>query len=118
MNIINISLVDSFGNNITLKGYLTIPNDTNTNSLVIFVHGSGSSKDSTRNQYLARELNKNGIATFLFDLLTKEEQEPDKKVEKIQNQMPGLTLNKFMLCCTTMKIDNTTLNYDRNKLPI
>lgn len=31
----------------------------------------------------------------MFDLLTKEEEEPDKKVEKIQNQISGLTLNKF-----------------------
>ena len=80
--LINTSLVDSLGNSIFLDGYLTIPdknNDriTNTkrNSLVIFVHGSGSSKDSPRNQYLAKELNKNGITTFLFDLLTKEEEE-------------------------------------------
>jgi putative phosphoribosyl transferase len=54
-----------------------------------------SSKDSPRNQYLIQLLNKNGIATFLFDLLTKEEEESDKKVEKIQNQVSGLTLNKF-----------------------
>jgi hypothetical protein len=56
--LINIPLVDSFGNDIDLEGYLTIPDknkdrnpNTKRNSLVIFVHGSGSSKDSPRNQY-------------------------------------------------------------------
>ena len=100
--LINTPLVDSFGNTIILEGYLTILEDskdrtTNTkrNSLVIFVHGSGSSKDSSRNQYLAKELNKNGIGTFLFDLLTKAEEESDNKIAKIQKQVPGLTLNKF-----------------------
>jgi len=100
--LIKIPLVDSFGNSVFLEGCLTIPDerkgrDTNTNKnlLIIFVHGSGSSKDSPRNQYLAKELNKNSITTFLFDLLTKEEEDSDKKVEKIQNQIPGLTLNKF-----------------------
>lgn len=76
--IVDIPLVDSFSKDIILEGYLTIPNDTHTNSIVIFVHGSGSSKDSVRNQYLAKELNKNSITTFLFNLLTKEEQESYK----------------------------------------
>ena len=98
---IEIPLIDSFGNNITLEGFLTIPKyDNNTvhtkrSRLVIFVHGSGSSKDSPRNNYLAQLLNKNNIATFLFDLLTKAEEESDNKIAKIQNQIPGLTLNKF-----------------------
>ena len=69
--IVDIPLVDSFSKDIILEGYLTIPNDTHTNSIVIFVHGSGSSKDSVRNQYLAKELNKNSITTFLFNLQKK-----------------------------------------------
>ena len=113
--IINIPLVDSFGNSIVLEGYLTIPDDskdstTNTknNSLVIFVHGSGSSKDSPRNQYLIQLLNKNGIANFLFDLFTKEEEESDKKVEKIQNQVSGLTLNKFNISLLANRLIKAT----------
>ena len=111
----NIPLVDSFGNSIVLEGYLTIPDDskdstTNTkkNPWVIFVHGSGSSKDSPRNQYLIQLLNKNGIATFLFDLLTKEEEESDKKVEKIQNQVSGLTLNKFNISLLANRLIKAT----------
>jgi putative phosphoribosyl transferase len=106
--IVDIPLVDSFSKDIVLEGYLTIPNDMHTNSIVIFVHGSGSSKDSVRNQYLAKELNKNSITTFLFNLLTKEEQESDKKVEQILKQVPGLTLNKFNISLLTNRLIKAT----------
>ncbi|MGZ8543640.1 MAG: dienelactone hydrolase family protein [Flavisolibacter sp.] len=56
---------------IVLKGDLVLPHQAN--SLVIFAHGSGSSRLSPRNQMVAEYLNSNGIATFLFDLLTQEE---------------------------------------------
>lgn len=54
--------------NIGLKGDLTIPEEAH--SIVIFAHGSGSSRLSPRNQIVAEYLNTKGIATFLFDLLT------------------------------------------------
>jgi putative phosphoribosyl transferase len=53
---------------IVLKGDLSIPSQAR--ALVIFAHGSGSSRLSTRNQKVADYLNNHGIATFLFDLLT------------------------------------------------
>lgn len=53
---------------VELKGDLSIPNKAK--ALVIFAHGSGSSRLSPRNQMVADYLNANGIATFLFDLLT------------------------------------------------
>ena len=57
-----------------LDGDLTVPGDAH--GLVLFAHGSGSSRRSPRNQYVARVLQKAGIATLLFDLLTsREEQE-------------------------------------------
>lgn len=57
-----------------LDGDLTVPDDAR--GLVLFAHGSGSSRRSPRNQYVARVLQKAGIATLLFDLLTaREEQE-------------------------------------------
>lgn len=113
---IEIPLVDSFGNNINLEGYLTIPNydndtvHTRQNTIVIFVHGSGSSKDSPRNKYLAQLLNKNNMATFLFDLLTKAEEESDNKIAKIQKQVPGLTLNKFNISLLSERLIKAT-NY-------
>ena len=60
-------------NTIQLEGELIIP--FNSESLVIFSHGSGSSRFSTRNNFVAQELHKQNISTFLFDLLTKEEDE-------------------------------------------
>ncbi|MEM3561194.1 MAG: alpha/beta family hydrolase [Nitrososphaerota archaeon] len=56
---------------INLDGILGIPE--NTKGIVIFAHGSGSSRFSPRNNFVARELRKAGLATLLFDLLTEEE---------------------------------------------
>lgn len=55
-----------------LAGTLTLP--ASATSLVVFVHGSGSSRFSPRNQAVAEVLNAHGIATLLFDLLTREEE--------------------------------------------
>jgi putative phosphoribosyl transferase len=64
-------------NEVSLEGELTIPKP-GTSSLVIFAHGSGSSRFSPRNQWVAEILNGMGLATLLFDLLTSEEQEEDQ----------------------------------------
>src|SRR6516225_11836171 len=58
-----------------LPGNLTIPE--NAIGLVLFVHGSGSSRHSPRNQFVARTLNEAGLATLLLDLLTREEESVD-----------------------------------------
>lgn len=58
-------------NSINLDGILGIPE--NAKGIVIFAHGSGSSRFSPRNNFVARELRKVGLATLLFDLLTEEE---------------------------------------------
>ncbi len=58
---------------VELLGNLTVP--TGAKSIVLFSHGSGSSRLSPRNTYVAEVLNKAGIATLLFDLLTEEEDE-------------------------------------------
>ena len=61
-----------------IEGNLTLPNTTiDTKGTVIFAHGSGSSRHSSRNQYVAQVLNKAGIATLLIDLLTNEEENID-----------------------------------------
>lgn len=54
-----------------LGGYLTVPEKAR--GLVIFAHGSGSSRHSPRNTYAARSLEQLGFATLLFDLLTEHE---------------------------------------------
>lgn len=57
--------------NVSLEGELNIPD--RPLGLIIFSHGSGSSRFSTRNRLVAKFLNVNGLGTFLFDLLTKKE---------------------------------------------
>lgn len=59
------------GRGVELPGFLVIPR--NSCCIVIFAHGSGSSRFSRRNQLSARMLNKSGISTLLIDLLTPEE---------------------------------------------
>jgi putative phosphoribosyl transferase len=58
-----------------LDGNLAIPEGAV--ALVLFAHGSGSSRHSPRNQFVARTLNEAGLATLLFDLLTQEEEAID-----------------------------------------
>ena len=59
----------------TLDGNLTVIDQAK--GLVLFAHGSGSSRHSPRNQFVARTLNEGRLATLLFDLLTPEEESID-----------------------------------------
>ncbi len=56
---------------VVLDGDLVVP--SSAHGLVLFVHGSGSSRHSSRNRYVASVLNQRGFATLLFDLLTPQE---------------------------------------------
>jgi putative phosphoribosyl transferase len=58
---------------VELEGMLTLP--PNTKSIVLFAHGSGSSRFSPRNNYVAKILNAAGLGTLLTDLLSEEEDE-------------------------------------------
>jgi len=60
---------------VRLEGIVSIPE--NPKGLVVFVHGSGSSRHSPRNQYVAQTLQEGGLTTLLFDLLTPYEEESD-----------------------------------------
>src|SRR6266446_4110314 len=60
---------------VTLAGNLEIP--ANARGLVLFAHGSGSSRRSPRNQAVAEVLRDAGMATLLFDLLTSHEEGED-----------------------------------------
>ena len=55
-----------------LPGFLTVPGEAS--ALVVFAHGSGSSRFSGRNRQVAQSLNHAGMATLLFDLLQPEEE--------------------------------------------
>jgi dienelactone hydrolase len=60
---------------VKLEGTLGVPE--NARGMVLFAHGSGSSRFSTRNRYVARELRDAGLATLLIDLLSTDEEEVD-----------------------------------------
>jgi putative phosphoribosyl transferase len=62
-------------NEVIVEGNLTIPH--NARGVVLFAHGSGSSRFSPRNQYVAKKFIEARIGTLLFDLLTSEEEADD-----------------------------------------
>ena len=66
----------------TLAGNLNTP--VNATALVLFAHGSGSSRHSPRNQFVARTVNDTGLATLLFDLLTPEEELVDTRTAELR----------------------------------
>ena len=68
--------------NVHLDGLLHIPE--NAKGLVLFVHGSGSSRFSARNQHVARMLNQTNLATLLFDLFTPEEDAIDSQTAELR----------------------------------
>ncbi|OCX91237.1 MAG: hydrolase [Pseudomonas sp. CO183] len=72
-----------------LHGDLCVPPDAA--GLVVFVHGSGSSRHSPRNQSVARYFNELGLATLLFDLLTADEQAIDEITRQLRFDIPLLS---------------------------
>lgn len=60
---------------VTLSGELSVPE--HATGIALFAHGSGSSRHSVRNQYVARVIRNSGVGTLLFDLLTRQEEAID-----------------------------------------
>lgn len=76
--LVNISL-----GSVTLTGNLILPK--NATGLVVFAHGSGSSRHSPRNQFVARYLREEGrLGTLLIDLLTGEEEAVDDQTRELR----------------------------------
>lgn len=73
---------------VTLDGNLNIPD--NAQGVVLFAHGSGSSRHSPRNRYVAEVLNTAGFATLLLDLLTPEEEAVDQHTRHLRFDIPFL----------------------------
>lgn len=67
---------------VTLEGNLSMPIDAQ--GLVLFAHGSGSSRHSPRNRYVAGRLNEAKLATLLVDLLTAEEERVDQVTAELR----------------------------------
>lgn len=73
----------------SIAGDLVIP--PNAAGIVIFAHGSGSGRFSTRNRFVARSLNAGGFATLLLDLLTEPEDRLDQETGQFRFDIPLLS---------------------------
>src|SRR3990167_3937464 len=93
-----------------LEGLLHIPR--RAKGMVIFAHGSGSSRLSPRNQYIARTLQGAHFATLLFDLLTPEEDEADTRTMAFRFDIDLLC--DRLLAATNWVLSNPVLH----KLPM
>lgn len=78
---------------VTLTGDLSIPEGAQ--ALILFAHGSGSSRFSPRNRFVAQILQEGGLATLLFDLLTTGEEEIDMRTSHLRFDIP-LLANRLM----------------------
>jgi putative phosphoribosyl transferase len=73
---------------VKLEGSLVLPPDAS--GIVLFAHGSGSSRHSTRNQFAARVLQNSGLGTLLIDLLTADEELLDRRTAHLRFDIPLL----------------------------
>lgn len=74
----------------TLIGNLSVPE--NAGGLILFAHGSGSSRHSTRNKFVAEAMNQRGLATLLLDLLTPQEEQLDRANRHLRFDIPFLRM--------------------------
>lgn len=93
---------------IEVQGNLTLPPDAFC--IVVFVHGSGSSRFSPRNQYVATQFNKQKMGTLLFDLLTPEEEEVDVATAEYRFDIDLLT-ERLMGVTRWLREDPLTQRY-------
>ncbi len=84
----------------TLEGELIVPDAAH--GIVLFAHGSGSSRHSPRNQLVARAIRDAGVATLLFDLLTREEEALDARTRHLRFDI-GLLARRLADATRTIK---------------
>lgn len=75
-------LVSVAADSVDLEGNLNVP--PGATGLVLFAHGSGSSRHSPRNQYVAKALRQSGLGTLLIDLLTLREEREDSVTGRLR----------------------------------
>lgn len=81
---------------VRLDADLSVP--AGPRGVIAFAHGSGSSRKSTRNRFVARALNDAGLATLLLDLLTAEEEAVDVRTRQIRFDIPLLAGRMTAAC--------------------
>lgn len=92
----------------TVTGDLILPETAI--GIVIFAHGSGSSRFSTRNRYVASELEEANLGTFLLDLLTKDEDRIDQLTAEYRFNIP-LLADRLDKAATYLKSDDKTSHF-------
>ncbi|MBZ5611274.1 MAG: dienelactone hydrolase family protein [Acidobacteriia bacterium] len=90
-----------------LEGNLVIPEKAT--AVIAFAHGSGSSRHSPRNQYVARVLQQGGLATLLFDLLTADEERIDVRTAHLRFDI-ALLARRLSEATAWLKKDADTRN--------
>jgi dienelactone hydrolase len=88
-----------------VDGDLVVPE--NASGIVVFAHGSGSSRHSRRNQSVARYLQKCSLATMLMDLLTREEEAIDMRTAELRFDIPFLA-GRLVAAIDALKADADT----------
>jgi putative phosphoribosyl transferase len=90
---------------LTLKGILSLPQGAT--GLVLFVHGSGSSRFSSRNRYVAQTIDTANLATLLFDLLSQEEEKIDQTTAELRFDI-GLLTERVIRVTSWLRQNNDT----------
>jgi dienelactone hydrolase len=91
----------------TIQGDLSIPH--HAKAAIIFAHGSGSSRHSTRNRYVAAELRQAGLATMLMDLLTRREEQVDARTAQLRFDI-NLLSDRLVAAAEYLSLDPRTMN--------
>ena len=93
-----------------LEGNLVIPEGAQ--GIILFAHGSGSSRNSPRNRHVAGKINAEGYATLLFDLLTNEEGEYDMLTARLRFDI-GLLAARLSAATDWVKQEQSTRRFNR-----
>src|SRR6266478_468761 len=89
---------------VVLQGDLSIP--AGAQGVVVFAHGSGSSRHSSRNQFVARTLREAGMGTLLFDLMTADEEQAEAYTRHLRFDIPFLA--RRLVAATQWALDEGT----------
>ena len=91
--------------NVDLQGNLTLPE--NAQGIILFAHGSGSSRHSVRNRFVASYLNRDGFGTLLMDLLSAEEESFDLATAHLRFDI-GLLAERLMVAVDWLQANEAT----------
>src|SRR5687767_9234582 len=95
-------------NHVQLDGDLIVPE--RAHGLVIFAHGSGSGRHSSRNRYVATELRHAGLSTMLMDLLTRREEQVDARTGHLRFDI-NLLAGRLVAAAEYLALDPRTMNF-------